>query len=213
MAIDVPVEHIVLIDRGFDYANKVNMPEVWNRPAKTQLDGLRIKDSMDSYIKAEDPANFAEVIKISNHAGKHDLVRFLQTARKYLREPRIETELAHAYAKTNCLHDAEDFLSMMNVADVSWTSFTKLPNYFSASQIWLFLLPHLYTWARTKQQSIAHICGLNIMVRAKELPTLLTIHERRGHFDEVLSLLEAGLSLERAHMGVFIELGILYSKY
>jgi len=28
MAIDVPVEHIVLIDRGFDYPNKVNMPEV-----------------------------------------------------------------------------------------------------------------------------------------------------------------------------------------
>jgi hypothetical protein len=34
----------------------------------------------------------------------------------------------------------------------------------------------------------------------EELPTLLTIHERRGHFDEVLSLLEAGLSLERAHV-------------
>jgi hypothetical protein len=52
MAIDVPVEHIVLIDRGFDYANKVNMPEVWNRPAKTQLDGLRIKDSMGTQYVA-----------------------------------------------------------------------------------------------------------------------------------------------------------------
>jgi len=34
----------------------------------------------------------------------------------------------------------------------------------------------------------------------EELPTLLTIYERRGHFGEVLSLLEAGLSLERAHV-------------
>jgi len=64
----------------------------------------------------------------------------------------------------------------------------------------------------------------------EELPALLVIYERRGHFDEVLSLLEAGLSLERAHvcvsvnkcllvthillqMGVFTELSILYSKY
>jgi clathrin heavy chain len=74
---------------------------------------------LDSYIKAEDPANYAEVIEISNHAGKHDdLVRFLQMARKTLREPKIDTELAYAYAKTDRLHDMEDFLSMTNVADV-----------------------------------------------------------------------------------------------
>jgi hypothetical protein len=73
----------------------------------------------DSYINAEDPANFAEVIEISNRAGKHDdLVRFLQMARKPLREPRIDTELAYAYAKTDHLHDMEDFLSMTNVADI-----------------------------------------------------------------------------------------------
>ena len=73
----------------------------------------------DSYIKAEDPANFAEVIEISNRAGKHDnLVRFLQMAHKPLREPRIDTELAYVYAKTDRLHDMEDFLSMMNVMDI-----------------------------------------------------------------------------------------------
>ena len=55
-------------------------------------------------------------------------------------------------------------------------------------------------------------------------------YERRGHFEEIISLLEAGLSLERAHvsthlivydfvayssrqMGIFTELSILYSKY
>lgn len=35
----------------------------------------------------------------------------------------------------------------------------------------------------------------------------------RGHFDELISLLEAALGLERAHMGMFTELAILYSKY
>jgi len=46
MAINVLVEHIVSIDRGLDYANKVNKPEVWSRLAKAQLDDLRIKDSI-----------------------------------------------------------------------------------------------------------------------------------------------------------------------
>lgn len=46
MAMNVLVEHIVSIDRGLEYATKVNLPEVWSRLAKAQLDGLRIKDSV-----------------------------------------------------------------------------------------------------------------------------------------------------------------------
>ena len=47
----------------------------------------------------------------------------------------------------------------------------------------------------------AQICGLNIIVHAKELPDIVQLYtERRGHFDEILALLEAGLSLERAHV-------------
>jgi clathrin heavy chain len=83
MAINVLVKHIVSINCGLDFASKVNKPEVWSRLAKAQLDGLRIKDSIgkcllsliagngyslvafeDSYIKAEDPSNFTEVIEI-----------------------------------------------------------------------------------------------------------------------------------------------------
>ena len=74
---------------------------------------------IDSYIKAADPSNYAEVIEIAGRAGKHDdLVRYLQMARKTLREPKIDTELAYAYAKTDRLHDMEDFLGMTNVADI-----------------------------------------------------------------------------------------------
>jgi clathrin heavy chain len=41
-----------------------------------------------------------EVIEIADHAGKHDeLVKYLQIACKTLREPKIDTELADAYAK------------------------------------------------------------------------------------------------------------------
>ena len=38
-------------------------------------------------------------------------------------------------------------------------------------------------------------------------------YQRRGHFEELLALLENGIGLERAHMGIFTELGILYAKY
>ncbi|KAG8732481.1 hypothetical protein FRC12_019252 [Ceratobasidium sp. 428] len=63
LAIDVLVGDIASIERGLDFANKVNKPEVWSRLAKAQLDGLRIRDAIDSYIKAEDPSNFPEVIE------------------------------------------------------------------------------------------------------------------------------------------------------
>ena len=45
-AMTVLVEHIVSLDRGVEYANKVNLPEVWSRLAKAQLDGLRIRDAI-----------------------------------------------------------------------------------------------------------------------------------------------------------------------
>jgi hypothetical protein len=46
MAINVLVEHIASIDRGLEYGNMSNKPEVWSRLAKAQLDGLRIKDAI-----------------------------------------------------------------------------------------------------------------------------------------------------------------------
>ena len=51
MAINVLVEHIVSIDRGFDYTAKVNRPKVWSQLAKAQLDGLRIKDAIGEHTQ------------------------------------------------------------------------------------------------------------------------------------------------------------------
>jgi len=64
-----------------------------------------------------------------------------------------------------------------------------------------------------KEFRLAQICGLHLVVHAEELEHILRLYERRGHFDELMQLLEAGLGLERAHMGMFTELAILYSKY
>jgi len=118
-ATDVLVDHIVSIDRAQEYADQVELPEVWSKVAKAQLDGLRISDSVDSYIRASDPSNYPEVIEIATHAGKdEDLIKFLRMARKTLREPPIDTALAFCYARTNQLPELEDFLRSTNVANI-----------------------------------------------------------------------------------------------
>jgi len=60
---------------------------------------------------------------------------------------------------------------------------------------------------------LAQMCGLHIVVHADELEDLNNYYQERGYFEELMSLLEASLGLERAHMGMFTELAILYSKY
>ncbi|ODO11264.1 hypothetical protein I350_00039 [Cryptococcus amylolentus CBS 6273] len=247
-AMSVLVEHMASIDRGFAYANKINEPAVWSRLGKAQLDGLRVKEAIDSYIKADDPSNFEEVIEISNRAGKHDdLVRFLQMARKTAREPKIDTELAYAYAKTSRLHDMEEFLAMTNVADIlqvgekcfndelyqaSKLLFGSISNWARLATTLIYLgenqaavdaarkAGNTQVWKQVnaacvdkKEFRLAQICGLNLVVHAEELPTLLSLYERNGYFDEIISLMEAGLGLERAHMGMFTELSVLYAKY
>lgn len=158
-------------------------------------------------------------------------------ARKSLREPKIDTELAHAYAKTDRLHDMEDFLSMTNVADVLEVGekcfedelyqaakilFSSISNWARLATTLIYLgenqgavesarkAGNTQVWKQVHAACVekgefrlAQICGLNIVVHAEELPALVQSYERRGYFDEVLSLLEAGLSLERAHVSSF----------
>lgn len=60
---------------------------------------------------------------------------------------------------------------------------------------------------------LAQICGLNIIVQVDDLEEVSDYYQNRGRFDELISLMESGLGLERAHMGIFTELGILYARY
>ncbi|KAI9629121.1 hypothetical protein H4Q26_018313 [Puccinia striiformis f. sp. tritici PST-130] len=214
-AMNVLVEHVVSIDRASQYATKVNEPVVWSRLGKAQLDGLRIKDAIDSYIKAEDPTNYMEVIETADRAGKHDdMVRYLQMARKTLREPKIDTELCVAYAKTDRLHDMEEFLTMSNVADqLSAGEQVFEAGLYEAARL---LFSAISNWARlatTLIYLLAQVCGLNLVVHAEELQSLVKLYENKGYFEELMQLLEAGLGLERAHMGMFTELSILYAKH
>ncbi|KAL3953789.1 hypothetical protein ACCO45_011745 [Purpureocillium lilacinum] len=247
-AVNVLVEHVVSIDRSQAYAEEVDIPEVWSKVAKAQLDGLRVADSIESYIKADDPKNYPEVIEIATHAGKNEeLVKYLRMARKTLREPAIDTALAFCYARLDQLAELEDFLRATNVANIEESGdkayeeglFEASKIFYSSISNWAKLattLVHLgdyqaavdcarkanniKVWKQVheacvekKEFRLAQICGLNLIVDAEQLQTLVKDYERNGYFDELISLLEQGLGLERAHMGMFTELGIALSRY
>jgi clathrin heavy chain len=247
-AADVLIEHVVSIDRAQAYAEEVDLPEVWSKVAKAQLDGLRVSDAIESYIKADDPKNYEEVIEIATHAGKNEeLVRFLRMARKTLREPAIDTALAFCYARLEQLSELEDFLRATNVANIEESGdkayeeglFEASKIFYTSVSNWAKLattLVHLgeyqaavecarkanniKVWKQVheacvnkKEFRLAQICGLNLIVDAEQLQELVKGYEHNGYFDELISLLEQGLGLERAHMGMFTELGIALAKY
>ena len=64
-----------------------------------------------------------------------------------------------------------------------------------------------------KEFRLAQLCGLSIVVHADELDSALEYYTSRGYYEEGMQLLEAGVGLDRAHMGLFTELGILYALY
>ena len=66
---------------------------------------------------------------------------------------------------------------------------------------------------RSQEFRLAAIAGLNIVIHPDNLDDLIQYYEKYGYYKECMQLLESGLGLERSHMGIFTELGVLYAKY
>jgi len=60
---------------------------------------------------------------------------------------------------------------------------------------------------------LAQMCGVNIIVFMDHLNDLIKHYESGGHFAELIALLEQGINLDRAHQGIYTQLGMLYCKY
>ncbi|XP_045503328.1 clathrin heavy chain [Colias croceus] len=247
-AIQVLIEQVKDLKRAYEFAERCNEPGVWSQLAKAQLQQGLVKEAIDSYIKADDPSAYMDVVATASaQQSWEDLVRYLQMARKKARESYIESELIYAYARTGRLADLEEFISGPNHADIQkigdrcfddkmYNAAKLLYNNVSNFARLAITLVHLKefqgavdsarkanstrTWKEVcfacvdaGEFRLAQMCGLHIVVHADELEDLINYYQDRGHFDELISLLEAALGLERAHMGMFTELAILYSKY
>lgn len=58
------------LDRAYEFSERCNQPAVWSLLAKAQLDNCMVKEAIDSYIKADDPSTYTEVIQAANNGGE-----------------------------------------------------------------------------------------------------------------------------------------------
>ncbi|KAH7823081.1 Clathrin heavy chainC [Monocercomonoides exilis] len=246
-AIGVLLDQIDDVERAYDYAVAVNTKECWSLVAKGQLDRGMVEKSIDSYLRAEDPNNYHEVISAARDSNLYGaLVKYLKMAR-VLKEQLIDSELVYAYAKIDALAEIEEFISQSNQADLDGIGercfdeqmynaarilFNHIGNYARLASTLVCLGQYqgavdaarkaqsIRTWKEVcfacvdaHQFRLAQMCGVNIVVQADELEELVQYYTDRGRFEEVISLLEYAMRLERTHMGMFTELGILYSRF
>ncbi|KAL5283426.1 CLTC family protein [Megaselia abdita] len=247
-AIQVLIEQVNNLERAYEFAERCNESAVWSQLAKAQLQQGLVKEAIDSYIKADDPSAYMDVVETATkNESWDDLVRYLQMARKKARESYIESELIYAYARTGRTADLEEFISGPNHADIQKIGdrcfsdgmydaakllYNNVSN-FARLAITLVYLKEFQgavdsarkanstrTWKEVcfacvdaEEFRLAQMCGLHIVVHADELEDLINYYQDRGYFEELIALLESALGLERAHMGMFTELAILYSKF
>lgn len=67
------------LDRAYEFAERCNQPAVWSQLAKAQLEAAMVKEAIDSYIKADDPTTYTEVIQAANDAGKAHILLYMYT--------------------------------------------------------------------------------------------------------------------------------------
>jgi len=118
-AIEVLLDKKQDLDRAAEYAQRVNEKDCWHKLAAAQLASDMVKEAIDSYIKSSDASNFDAVIKVAEREAKfEDLVRYLEMARKVVKERVVDSALVYSLAQTRRLGDLEAFISSPNVADV-----------------------------------------------------------------------------------------------
>lgn len=64
-----------------------------------------------------------------------------------------------------------------------------------------------------QEYKLANTSAMNIIVHPDELEGLIKHYESLGVTNEMISVLESGITSERAHIGIFTELAILYAKH
>ncbi|PON85444.1 Clathrin, heavy chain [Trema orientale] len=247
-AVNVLLDNIRSIERAVEFAFRVEEDAVWSQVAKAQLREGLVSDAIESFIRADDATQFLDVIRAAEDANVYpDLVRYLLMVRQKTKEPKVDSELIYAYAKTDRLAEIEEFILMPNVANLQNVGDRLYDEalYEAAKIIYAFIsnwaklaitlvklkqfqnavdaarkANSTKTWKEVcfacvdaEEFRLAQICGLNIIIQVDDLEEVSEYYQNRGCFNELISLMESGLGLERAHMGIFTELGVLYARY
>nr|PNR52339.1 hypothetical protein PHYPA_008713 [Physcomitrium patens] len=249
-AVNVLLDNLHSIGRAAEFAERVEVDEVWSQVGKAQLRDGPISDAIDSFVRAKDASQFTNVIREAGKLKAYDnLVRYLIMVRQKVKEPQVDSALIFAYAKMSRLDDLTEIVAQPNgcVANLlvvgdrlfneelyqaakvvfshigNWPRLTstlvKLYQFQAAIEV-AHKANSSKTWREvcfacvdTEEFRLAQICGLKIIIQVDLLEEVSEYYQNKGNFDELIMLMESGIGLERAHMGIFTELGILYAKY
>lgn len=230
------------------YAEKVDLPEIWSILGSAQLDNDEAQKSISSYLRANDPNDFRRVISAGTREEIwDDVIAYILMVRKTIKDKYVDTELAYSYARSGKLEELEAFISTPNTADIQnvGDKCFEEASYEAAKILYISINNNaklascrihlgeyreaveaakkansLKTWqevstacVEANEFKLALICGLKIIVAPDYLDDLIKVYESYGNYNELINLMEQGLTLEEAHSGIFTELAILYSKY
>lgn len=70
-----------------------------------------------------------------------------------------------------------------------------------------------FACVRAGEFKTATNCGMSIIIHPDHLEDLIEYYEKFGYNDELIQLLEQGMSLDRNQSGIYTGLGIMYAKY
>ena len=70
-----------------------------------------------------------------------------------------------------------------------------------------------FACVRAKEFNMAALCGQHIIIHPDHLEDLNAFYEKFGYWQQLITLLEQGMNLERTHQGIYTDLGIMYAKY
>eukprot|EP00469_Lotharella_globosa_P008929 CAMPEP_0167789858 /NCGR_PEP_ID=MMETSP0111_2-20121227/10948_1 /TAXON_ID=91324 /ORGANISM="Lotharella globosa, Strain CCCM811" /LENGTH=1760 /DNA_ID=CAMNT_0007682131 /DNA_START=48 /DNA_END=5330 /DNA_ORIENTATION=+ len=236
------------IEKATDFAQNWDKPDVWVILGKSQLEAKMVKEAISSFLKAEDPQYFEDVIFAAKAGSLYEeLIDFLLMARAKLKNPILDNELIYSYAQTEKYGELEDFLNTKNNAkypDVGERLFNE-KLYLPAKIIYKHIKDnsklalcyvHLkefknaveaandagkipvwkevcFACVDAEEFKLAQRCAMHIIVYTNHLMELCQHYEYHGYFDQLIEVLEAGIQLQRAHQGIYTQLGICYCKY
>jgi len=192
-----------------EYMTVISVAEQANEPAKLveylQMCRKKIKEAhidtslIYAFAKAEMHPELEEFISAPNVGRIQDVAERCYAEEMYVPAKLMFTSISNFARLATCLVRLGEFQASVDAARKA--NSTRTWKEVNASCV------------EAGEFRLAQICALHIIVNPDEVDELVGVYEVKGHFEEIIAVMEAGLGLERAHMGIFTELGVLYSKY
>ena len=80
VVVKVLIDNINNLDRAYEFAEKCNESAVWSQLATAQLGNGMVKEAIDSYIKADDPSQYMEVVSVASKSSMSPLTVDIRTS-------------------------------------------------------------------------------------------------------------------------------------